>query len=317
MNEYQLSTPINKKKVDDLSNFWNQIFGNDLLPDLPKNVFLGSEDNYNTTKVFYYSENNSIIATCATVTSKNINTLAGLAEVATHKTFRGNGFAKKLCKTALDEFFINKGQALFLGTSNPIAEKLYIKLGWQKIYNSNVLVNINSNIPYEEFLINYFKDESIILINESNPSTRIPMIPLIIYPHKSDLLDSNINIYSTKYHNQSSCMGLYNKFNILKNENNGTWFIAKTKSEKVVGISTSKLIDYKTFNIDGFIHPNFNQNMDLLINKSIKWSINQGAKKITAEASINDFIKQSTFEKLNFKKDPINKKNNKIYYLYK
>ena len=50
-------------------------------------------------------------------------------------------------------------------------------------------------------------------------------------------------------------MGLYNKFNILKNKHNGTWFVAKTKSEKVVGISTSKLIDYKTFNIDGFIHP--------------------------------------------------------------
>ena len=70
MNEYQLSTPINNKKVDDLSTFWNQIFGIDLIPDLPKDVFLGSEDNYNTTKVFYYSKNNSIIATCATVTSR-------------------------------------------------------------------------------------------------------------------------------------------------------------------------------------------------------------------------------------------------------
>ena len=317
MNEYQLSTPINKKKVDDLSNFWNQIFGNDLIPDLPKNVFLGSEDNYNTTKVFYYSEENSIISTCATVTSNNINILGGLAEVATHKRFRGNGFAKDLCNKALDKFFTNKGQALFLGTSNPIAEKLYIKLGWQKIHNSNVLVNINSNIPYKQFSINYFKDEYIISIDEANTSTRIPIIPLTIYPHRSELLDSNINIYSTKYHTQSSCMGLYNKFNILKKEHNGSWFVAKTKSEKIVGISTTKLIDYKTYNIDGFVHPNFNKNINLLINKSIKWCINQGAEKITAQANINDFIKQSIFEKLNFKKKLINKNNNKIYYLYK
>jgi len=317
MDKYKISTQIDNKTVEELSIFWGGIFGIDPIPDVPKEVFLGSENKFNTTKVFYYSEKESIIATCATVISNNINILGGLAEVATHEKFRGNGFAKDLCKKALERFFTDKGEALFLGTSNPIAEKLYIKLGWQKIYNSNVLVNIKNNATYEEFSKNYFKDDSSILINQSNPSARIPMIPLIIYPHQSELLDSNINIYSTKYHNQSSCMGLYNKFNIIKNKNNGTWFVVKTKSGKVVGISTSQLIDYKTFNIDGFIHPNFKQNIDLLINKSIKWSINQGAKKITAEASINDFVKQSTFEKLNFKKDPINPKDNKIYYLYK
>ena len=317
MDKHEISPPIDNMEVDKLSTFWNEIFGIDLIPDLPKDVFLGSENAYNTVKVFYYSEDNSIISTCATVTSNNINILGGLAEVATHKRFRGNGFAKDLCDKALDKFFTNKGQALFLGTSNPIAEKLYIKLGWQKIHNSNVLVNINSNIPYKEFSINYFKDEYIISIDEANPSARIPIIPLTIYPHRSELLDSNINIYSTKYHNQSSCMGLFYKFNILKKEHNGSWFVAKTKSGKIVGISTSKLIDYKTYNIDGFAHPNFNKNIDLLINKSIKWCINQGAEKITAQSNINDFIKQSIFEKLNFRKDPNIKKNNKIYYLYK
>ena len=126
----------------------------------------------------------------------------------------------------------------------PIAEKLYIKLGWQKIHNSNVLVNINSNIPYKEFSINYFKDEYIISIDEANPSARIPIIPFTIYPHRSELLDSNINIYSTKYHNQSSCMGLYNKFNILKKD-----YYDELKKIKTITTTKTKPTekDYKIF----------------------------------------------------------------------
>jgi len=310
-----LCPPINKKIVEDLTIFWGDIFGNDLGPDIEKKVFLGSENDFNQTTVYLYSDKNYIKSTCATVVSKDIFSLGGLAEVATHENERGNGFARLLCKTALEKFQENNGEVLFLGTGNPIAEKLYLKLKWQKINNSNVMVNIKKDIKFEQFLDGFFEENSPISIVESDPSARIPIIPIIIYPHQSEILDCNAKIFSTKYRNQSSCMGLYNKYNKLKTGNKGNWFIAKTKSSKIIGIASSKKIDDITYRIDGFIHPNFNQKLLALIDKSIKWSIKKKAKIIKANVLKSDFRKQSIIEKLGFYKSKSNIKNNSICYI--
>ena len=51
----EMSPPIDKEIVNNLSVFWGNSFGNKLNPDLSKEVFLGSENEYNSTKVYLYS----------------------------------------------------------------------------------------------------------------------------------------------------------------------------------------------------------------------------------------------------------------------
>ena len=76
--------------------------------------------------------------------------------MATPSAYRQRGIAAELCRLALEEFQSKGGNAIFLGTSNLAARRIYHRLGWRKLAGTNVMASISDGRSPEEYLVDYF-----------------------------------------------------------------------------------------------------------------------------------------------------------------
>ena len=200
MDSHRYETPIGEGLAKELFAFWEEIFGSED-PDIPIGVFLGEEADHNRHVVLAERDRDSLVGTCGIMTPHANPEFAGIGEVATRPEYRGRGIARQLCGQAFDEFAANGGEAIFLGTENPDAARIYQRLGWRRIANSTVYANITSDNSPEEYLADYFRTPSPVNIVTGDASLRVPMIPLLLTPHDWQVLDGNLPMpmISTRY----------------------------------------------------------------------------------------------------------------------
>ncbi|MBV7339390.1 GNAT family N-acetyltransferase [Chloroflexi bacterium TSY] len=294
--------PIDKALIDELFPFWAFIFGEEL-PDFSRDVFLGTEERYNHGTLYLIREGKQLAGTCFTMHSKTVPMLAGLGEVTTDPQFRGRGIATTLCSQAVADFRAAGGEALFLGTVNPAAARIYYRLGWRKLAGANVMVNITSDVSPEEFLVDYFRKGGQVEVSLAGPDIRVPMIPLILTPHDWQVLDANVNLFSCRYMIQNSCMGLYPRYANGLEESNGAVFAARTEDGRVVGLSSARPGGADGCQIDGFIHHNFAPAWSNLIEAACEWARADGVEELWSVMSVEDEEKQASFESIGFVHD--------------
>ena len=200
MDSYKYETPIDVPLAKELFAFWVEIFGPED-PDIPIGVFLGEEAEHNRHVVLAERDAEVLAGTCGIMTPRANPEFAGIGEVATRPDYRGQGIAGRLCRQVLDEFAANGGEAVFLGTENPDAARIYHRLGWRRIANSSDYANIISGASPEEYLSDYFRKPSPVKIVPGDASLRVPMIPLLLAPHDWQILDGNLPtpMISTRY----------------------------------------------------------------------------------------------------------------------
>jgi ribosomal protein S18 acetylase RimI-like enzyme len=299
-DDIQYEVPLAPELVDGLSCFWEAIFGGD--PDLPREVWLGNETEHHRLRVYLTRHDGDCIGSCATMTSHGLQGLGGLAEVATLPASRGQGIASRLCQQAISDFRAGDGRALFLGTINPAAARVYHRLGWRKLAGAEVMVNVINGESPETFLVDYFRPPGSVSILPADPSTRIPMIPLLHTPHDWQVLDANANLFSTRYHVQQSCMGLYKRYGHCIDRDRGQWFSAWTDDGRLVGLSTVQLTTSGCCNVDGFTHQRFSDCWEPLLQAAMDWGQMQNASIFTARLSVEDEDKRTRFESMGFGK---------------
>ena len=295
--------PIQQDLAGELFAFWEEIFGPGD-PDVPMGVFLGNEVDHSRLVTYLERDGDTLTGTCGITISRANPRLAGFGEVATRPDYRGRGIASRLCGQAVEEFEAQGGEAVFLGTGNPDAARIYHRLGWRRIAGSYVWARVTSGDSPEEYLADHYRAPGQATIVPGDASLRVPMIPLLLTPHDWQVLDGNLPVpmLSIRYAMQSSCMGLCRKYYDLVKRDGATWFAAETNDNRLVGISTAKLGDSNTCNVDGFIHARFNDSYDALIGAAIEWGRSQGADRITTKLSVEDENKQAAFESLGFRK---------------
>ena len=346
MDYIKITPPLPEELIAELTKLWEDTFETSY--ESFHSLLRGAErdDNHNT--VYLLREQEQLVGTCHLTTSKSLPQLGGLGEVATHPQFRRQGIASRLCEQARDDFCVKSschpqgreqnGEALFLGTVNPDAARVYYQLGWRKLAGANVMTLITQGGSPEEFLVAYFAEESPATITPGTAADRIPMIPLIVCPHDWQVLDANVNVYSTRYATQSSCMGLYPRYEALAEAGRGAWFAAYTDSGRLVGLSTAQLgesdstinsdvvhaEDNSTINsgevrdeannrrvdstrrvnstcqVDGFAHQRYENVWDDLIIATMHWGRAHNADTLQATVSVEDEEKRSRFEALGF-----------------
>ena len=98
-------------------------------------------------------------------------------------------------------------------------------------------------------------------------------------------------------------MGLYTQYKGITRNGRGTWFVACTNTERVVGLSTVSLRQSGRCQVDGFTHQLFSKCRGDLISTAMKWGAENGASKVLATVSIEDEDKQTFMESLGFRKD--------------
>ena len=298
MRIMSIEFPLTEKLTDELLGFWEGIFGN--FPDITRGVLLGHEGEHNRNRLYMNRLDGKVAGTCLSTVSKKVPIIGGFGEVATAPELRRRGIATELCGRAVEEFRAAGGQALFLGTGEPGAARVYHRLGWRKLAGASVMANISSGDSPESFLVDYFRDPGRASVREASAEVRVTMIPLIVNPHDWQVLDANIQMYSTRYKVQNSCMGQYPRYEAVTREGSGAWFAAYAADNRVVGLSTVRADDSGGCRIDGFTHKLHLKTWDDLVRAAIGWGRSHGAAKCWAAVSVEDEEKQSMFKRLGF-----------------
>ena len=294
----RFEAPLEPGLTQELFDFWISIFGEPM--DLPPEVFLGSEVDQNDNIVYVARREGRLAGTCGMTMSRRVPGLGGYGEVATDPALRRSGIASALCAQSVEDFRDRGGEALFLGTANPGAARIYHRLGWRKLAGANVMVNITSGDSPEVFLVDYFRSLGPVEVRPASPEIRIPIIPLLVMPHDWQVLDSNAAMFSTRYATQNSCMGLYRRYGDVAADGRGAWFVAVTADGRAAGISTARMDDSGGCRVDGFAHKSRMDAWADLLKAAIRWAEAAGAQSVTADVSVEDEEKRALFEGLGF-----------------
>ncbi|MCE2395305.1 GNAT family N-acetyltransferase [Candidatus Poribacteria bacterium] len=299
MDFTRINVPLPEGLIPELTAFWEEIFETSYEDFKP--IFAGDEIEDNEDILYLMRQGEDLAGTSHLTVGKAAPRLGGLGEVATPPAFRRQGIAAQLCEVARDDFRGQGGEAFFLGTGNPAAARIYYRLGWRKLAGANVMALIESGSSPEAFLVDYFREaEGQTTIVPGTWAQRIPMIPLIVCPHDWQVLDANAGIFSTRYAVQSSCMGLYPKYDALVQQQSGTWFGAQTNSGHLIGLATARLDGTGVCHVDGFTHQCCLDAWGDLIQAAMDWGANRGATEWCGMLSVEDEDKQSLFESLGF-----------------
>lgn len=292
--------PVDPGLADELLGFWREIFGD--LPDVDPAALAGHDAEHNRYYLYVTRNGERLAGTCMATHSKKAPSLGGFGEVATAPDLRGRGIGTRLCRQAVEDFKDAGGTALFLGTENPAAARIYHRLGWRKLASTIVHANIAGDDTPEAFLVNYFRQRGVSTVEEGTPSDRVPMIPLIVTPHDWRVLDANLLLYSSRYCLVRSCMGLYPKYDALAKDDRGAWFAAHSGGGRVVGLSTARLDGSGGCQVDGFTHQGFGDAWERLVTMAAAWGETRVVRAVWAAVSAEDEERQAMLEAMGFRK---------------
>ena len=147
--------PLDPPLAHELVDFWTYIWNEP--PDVPIDVFLGSESEHNDLSVFFERGSVGMTSTCMLVSPRAMPTISDLGAVATHPDLRNRGLSTRVCGTAVDLAFQNGCEALFVGTGGGAAARVYERLGFRKLPGANWWIAVASGEPPEAFVVDYFR----------------------------------------------------------------------------------------------------------------------------------------------------------------
>ena len=292
-----IEPPLDANLKEQFVALWEGIFETSY--DFLETVLKGGETGFNRDLFYSISRDGRTAATSHVTVPRRDPTIGGLGEVATAVGHRRQGMAASTCARALQDFRKCGGEAIFLGTGNPDAARVYHRLGWRKLCGSNAMVALSRQQSPEAFLVEYFRGGQPGEIRPASPATRVPMIPLIHTPHDWKVLDANVPLRSNRYEVQPSVMGLYPKYESLLNTE-GTWFELRCDRGRIVGLATARLAEPAVCRVDGFAHALYQEGWPDLIDAACRWGSERGAAVSEAAVCAEDEEKLEAFRLLGF-----------------
>ena len=293
--------PIEQNKIDQLYNLWlNNGYETKEDIDIVENHLLGFEKDISEIKLYTFENpsSSSIESSCITIYNKNLPIIAGLGEVCTEITSRGNGLAGKLCAIAKEDFFSKeRSEGIFLGTVNPIAQKIYEKLGWVQIPKSKVMFNSKKGESFQDFIDGYYDEKSDIFINNGSPKFRISLIAYFLSQISDYNVDINVGIIGNNY--SSMCLSLYNRFDEIT-KNNGQWFVMSNHKNKIFSTSSFKNISKDILRLDGTYRKGYEKYFIDLLKNNLRIIDLNSPKRIICEILEKDQDKIELFKELGF-----------------
>lgn len=287
--------PLEENQKEQFVALWEGIFETSY--DFLENTLVGAEAEFNRDLFYSIPRDGETAATSHVTVARRDPTIGGLGEVATANCHRRQGMAAAACERALQDFRGNGGEALFLGTGNPDAARVYHRLGWRKLCGSNAMVALSRRQSPEAYLVDYFRGGQSGKIRPASPEARVAMIPLIHTPHDWKVLDANVAIHSNRYQVQGSVMGLYPRYESLLRAG-GTWFELRCDRGRTVGLVSARMAEPGVCRIDGFVHALYMEGWPEFIDTACRWGSEKGAAASEAAVCIEDEEKLEAFRQL-------------------
>ena len=297
--QYKHIIPISDQKIENLYTLWlNNGFENEEKIDIKKALLKGSEKDINQINLYSIEHEGEILSSVILIFQIDNPYISGLGEVCTKIDIRGNNYASKLCKLARDDFFsIDNSEGNFLGTVNPNAARIYKRLGWEKIKNSEVMFNSNFFSSFENFVENYYIKSDDLKISIGGPRFRLSLIPFLL--SNKQFLYSDINVGILGEIKSAACLSLYEQYNSLS-RNNGNWLCMHNLFNQIYGISTYITQDKKKYRIDGISNHLYKNDFYELINRTYNLVLKNDPSEVYADILTEDEFKIEIFSELGF-----------------
>ena len=296
----KFEAPIQESLLQELIELWETI------PELPTNEewrreLLGLVPSFNRILIYIVREGGRIVAMCQFYISRRMPILSEFSYPGTRPECRGRGIATQLWGAAIDDMKAMGVDAIFLGTFDRIAFRLYRRLGFSKLPASLTFVQALNGLSAEEFLADWFRDAGPATLSSGNPGDQLPSYPLIVSQHDWQVLDANAGLMSTRYSLHRTFRGLYLKCANVGDDENGARFSATTSDGKVVGMSTARMCEDGSCAVDGFVHGRYLNSWDDLILAGIGFGESRGASAVHTRVSREDIEKCQRFAALGFR----------------
>ncbi len=300
MDIARVDLPVAAAGADELLALWQAAFGASFEHHRP--TLTVGEQGANRDVVYAARESGVLVGTCRVTQPLARPELGGMGEVAVAESWRGRGLAGVLCRRARDEFVAAGGRMLFLATTNPAAFRVYHRLGWHRLPGSTVMAYVRGPLAPEAAIRESLDAAGPWVDGDGSAADRIPMIPLVLYPHDAHVLDANVGLHSVRYVQQRSCMGLYPKFEALRAGGRGNWFSARpADGGATVALATAAIAADGLATVDAFAAPAHAGAVPALLRRAAAWAASRGAVRIGAVLSPLDAGKRSAFEAEGFR----------------
>ena len=220
---------------------------------------------------------------------------------ATAPRFRRRGIGQALFDRSVEDFRAMGGEAIFLGTNQVPAERVYRRAGYSKLVGAIAQVKILSGDSPEAYFVDYFRGLGPATVHPGDPSDRTPSVPLVHSPHDWQVMDCNAPALSKRYFTHRSFAGQCGRFIDMLDSPGSTFFAARAGDRhKVVGLSTARMLDDGVCSVDAFTHRYYQDSWHELIEAAMEWGRKRGATRLQTTLSVEDYAKRDLFEGLGF-----------------
>ena len=291
MSQFQLIKRIlpdlEKEYREDVLSLWRTAFGEEEVINT-RDQLSGKECRWNDD-ILYLAVSDEQVAACCHLTRRKGTPWGGLGGVVSSPAFRRCGAGKAVCHFALQDFDAEGGCAVWLGTSNPAAADLYRELGFSFVAGCNIMLRITGKTHSAQLYEELFPTgESFVL--HGSPAARIPIIPLCTQISDGILKEANAGICNPNIITQTSCMGLFPRFQHIA-EAGGGWLMLETPVS-IGGIgSWLPLLDGR-IRADAFCHDRYASSLPGLMQTVLKRASSIG-KTVFVPCSEPDVEKQN------------------------
>lgn len=217
-----------------VTELWRELFGEEELRDT-RGQFSGSEVKFYKDTI-YAAVKDGKLAACCHITSQKNGMIAGLGGVASDNEFRGQGIADKVLAFALDDFDKSDCDAMFLGTGNPVAANLYAKYGFSYVRGTSAMLRVSKGVRFQDVLRREVLPDGEVCVRHGDASLRLPLIPLVYNGCGMLVCDANARIYGVNTFMQWSCMGLYPRYERIRE--NGGDFLMLASGSHCLGVAS-------------------------------------------------------------------------------
>ena len=259
---------------------------------LERRQLSGREARDNTDILFTAQEDGRLLSMLHLTVSRAHPGFACLGGMITVPAARGRGLADRLFTMACAHYDETDGGALFLGTNNPAAARLYARHGFSFLTGTNVMPRLPSGSMFDFYRTAYAPDA--LTHRPAGDFCRVPLIPLACARGRDVLMDANANLVSSACATQVSCTGLYPRLLRIA-ETGGVW-CAELPTGALAALSTARKRPDGRTQVDAFAYPGFEHALPGLLETACA-----GRTDLCARVAVCDTEKQALFASLGFR----------------
>ena len=226
----------------------------------------GRETDFNKDIVYLAYENDTLLGMIHATIPVRMSCLAGLSAMFTTEAARGKGIGNRLFEKIVDEVSMHGVRLTVLGTSNPVAAKLYSKFGFGFCPGSNVMARFSGGNMVDFARDYYQKAIGTPEVLRGDPSMRIPIVPLVLQTDYGLILDINTGIFNSSTITERSCMGLFPRYEALR-KHGGEYYMAVDQAGTLGAVSSVSPQNNGAVRADFFSLPAFESVVPSMIHK--------------------------------------------------